>query len=1108
MTGLFSKSFRSFDQPIFENYEVLSELGSGGHSTVYLVRDKSGKEVAIKRWLNPDLDSQSRERLEREVAVLRELEHPHIVAFIELCKDQAGRPGIVMDYVPGRTLHAHLESGPFPQERALELALTLAETLSFLASKGLVHRDVKPSNVILREFDGLPILIDFSIVTAGQRDEDESKALTKTGLSLGTAPYMAPEQCEGRLEKPLRVDSRTDVYGLGALLYHTLLGVPPWNKETAWERLTRNPWDNPYPGQSETRARVLQSQNSIDKRLAKVVRRCLQGQPKQRYQSASHLIKALLKCQGQSGDVLWWKTSYFKVSAAIFGVTLIVLAVYFFILFDPMQKISPNPLQNDQSTALKDSPMNKLLIATFAPLITIAAGSEAEAQFYEKTIETHCSTCKKVYDKEVDVCPDDKTRTKAVIVQTVKDVEDYFPIVSGASWKYKMGFSTHSKNNRKEDKAFKDSLNALSEWLGDLNVVINGTTTVNSESFFEMEGSHGTIKTRSYLRQTKLGVMVLTKKKERKCLVPFPLKRGQTWAWNENSVPLLDSIFDGAPARMMGFSVIEWQKLKTPCLTIEIDQTKRKGGVYRLYFAKNIGLVKTVHYDKGVGSRVTELKNWVDIAPLNAKVIEEKKELALKWMLACIKGEAEYLVENATEQLFAGSYRANSNPRIISSHEALSSEELKQRCEKNADLRGSVFGESLFAAAARVQRVEFLNPVQLKKLSGKTQLFEKYKKGLYRATANIAKFQEGIEIYINVGGKVVGVLEREANGKALEILKFVTIEAVESYFPLKEGLRWEYSLMSRPAGKLEFAKIEKKAAIEVVESSIAGKRESFTVKDSQRSWHLEQRLTGLIKLNKRGDSQILIPYPLALNQKWSWQIGLPLPLPISMTKAIATVSGFSKIKVRGKIRRCLTIRITERSNSKVHADLYFLRDVGLIKCVSHSPSGTTWRASLSNLSDFFALQEDIGAKNIRKIASQWKRSFFTRKPDEFQSLTQYPLFTAAVSRSRFVKDGTLSSKGGHVVFESHQDLMERVMRKMMARSRNKRRWERTSQLELFHLERLTVKTVKERASFLRATLMGKSGPIYVLTFGNPKKVDGLQLFVTPEGKVTGMIDFD
>lgn len=759
MTGLFSKSFRSFDQPIFENYEVLSELGSGGHSTVYLAKDKSGKEVAIKRWLNPDLDGQSRERLEREVAVLRDLEHPHIVGFLDLCKDQAGRPGIVMDYVPGRTLHAHLQSGPFPEERALELALTLAETLSFLASKGLVHRDVKPSNVILRESDGLPILIDFSIVTAGRIDEDESTALTKTGLSVGTAPYMAPEQCEGRLEKPLRVDSRTDVYGLGALLYHTLLGVPPWNKETAWERLTRNPWDNPYPGHSETRARVLQSQVSIDKRLANVLRRCLQGQPTKRYQSASDLIKALVKCQGQSGELAWWKARSFMGSAVILGIASIVLTAFFAnfsILFDPIQKPSPNSLQNDQSKELKDSQMNKSLIATFAPLLIIAAGSEAEAQFYEKTIETHCSACKKVYGKEVDVCPDDKARTKAVIVQTVKEASAYFPLRTGVRWNYKMSFVMSPKNKKKEDKVLKDSLNALSDWLGDLNVGVNRVAVVNSEEFFEIEGIHGTTKTQSYQRLTDLGLMILSKKKERTCLIPLPLKIGQVWNWNKTSVPLLDSIFDGSPAKMIGFTMLDLKGGQKPCLTIEIDQRKKKGGVYRLYFAKNMGLVKSVHSNMGVGSRVSELQNGVEVeARLNESALKAKGDLAIKWLRESYNGNGKYVAANAETEIFDARYQeSESQSRIITSHSFKSSERLGKRLIKYNKMGLS---RPHRGAAARIQKVEFLSPRQLMELAGKTKLFDRFKKGLFRTTINIIGYEDGIEVYMNSEGKVVGV---------------------------------------------------------------------------------------------------------------------------------------------------------------------------------------------------------------------------------------------------------------------------------------------------------------------------------------------------------------
>ncbi|MDF1665438.1 MAG: serine/threonine-protein kinase [Planctomycetota bacterium] len=763
MTGLFSDSFQSFETPEIEDYEVLSVLGQGGHSTVYLARGKSGQEVAIKRWLNPDLGQSHRMRIEREVKALTQLDHPHIVQFIELVQDQTSRPCIVMEYIKGESLAALLERGSLDLDQAIGVALTLTEALSFLEDKQLIHRDIKPSNVVLREGTSAPVLVDFSIVKNYREQKEDSAALTKTGTSIGTAPYMAPEQCEGELDRKISVDQRTDIYGLGALLFHCLIGHPPWTRESAWERLTRNPWDNPYPGQKSLCKEIQEQQNRIPKGLAKVVRRCLQGYPEQRYKNAGKLRKALLRCKAPPRKQRLLLSLSFACLAGV-----VILGLFFIEKnirkIDQARKQNPNNLQNDNTNDLKDSKMIKSLAVTIAPLMIIAAGSEGEAQYYDKTIQTRCVKCSKVYPEVTDICPEDKAETKPFVIRTVKDVREYFPVEVGMKWTYKLSFAIDPRNKNQEDQKLKGNLNAMSALLGSLKVLVNKESTVdlNSQTIFELASSHsiGKLKpTLSYLGVKDNGFMVLSKTRENK-VIPFPLRYRQSWLWIRNSAPLLDAIFDRSVAEMTGFTMLKLGEKALPCLTIQIDQSKKKSGVIRLYFAKHIGLVKTVHTVKGVGSRVTELTNVKDFHSVQA---EKKIEaIAKQWLGDFFLGQSSEVVKLSAEPFFIGTYRHDQSidggQRQLKKIKYLSAKELsKHTREKWGSGKYGKLQKEMF----QLYKLVFIKQSGLMKLAPESALFKNHKEGLYRASFGVEGKKAALEVYLRQDGKVVGVLEND-----------------------------------------------------------------------------------------------------------------------------------------------------------------------------------------------------------------------------------------------------------------------------------------------------------------------------------------------------------
>src|SRR5262245_3129939 len=209
-------------------YEVLAPLGAGGMGEVYRARDtRLDRTVAIKVLTehlahSPDL----RQRFEREARAVSSLNHPHICVLHDI-GHQDGIDYLVLEYLEGESLHHRLEKGPLPLEQALRYGSEIADALGRAHRSGVVHRDLKPGNVMLTKTGAK--LLDFGLarvakpILGGDADlsdlATQSKPRTGAGTLLGTIPYMAPEQIEGR-----EADARTDIWALGALLYEMVTG--------------------------------------------------------------------------------------------------------------------------------------------------------------------------------------------------------------------------------------------------------------------------------------------------------------------------------------------------------------------------------------------------------------------------------------------------------------------------------------------------------------------------------------------------------------------------------------------------------------------------------------------------------------------------------------------------------------------------------------------------------------------------------------------------------------------------------------------------------------------------------------------------------------------
>jgi serine/threonine-protein kinase len=262
---------------IADRYELEELVGTGGMSSVYRAHDKLlERDVALKVMHDQfKADGDYVERFRREARAVAQLSHPSIVTVIDR-GEQDGRQFIVFEYVDGENLKSLVErNGPLPEREAVELALQIARALGFAHENGLVHRDVKPQNVLLNG-DGAAKVTDFGIA----RSLDVQGGLTQTGTVMGTSDYIAPEQARGQ-----RVDAQSDVYSLGAVLYELLTGEVPFPGDNFVAVAMRH-INEPPPSVRERRP-------DVSPRLDAAIRRAMAKEPRDRFRSMGELCGEL-----------------------------------------------------------------------------------------------------------------------------------------------------------------------------------------------------------------------------------------------------------------------------------------------------------------------------------------------------------------------------------------------------------------------------------------------------------------------------------------------------------------------------------------------------------------------------------------------------------------------------------------------------------------------------------------------------------------------------------------------------------------------------------------------------------------------------------------------
>jgi eukaryotic-like serine/threonine-protein kinase len=277
-------------ETIAGRYEVEELVGHGGMSSVYKARDALlERHVALKILHEQySADDDFVERFKREARSVAQLQHPNIVTVIDRGEED-GRQFIVFEYIDGENLKEHVvRKGRLDVREALEIAVEVARGLAFAHEQGLIHRDVKPQNVLLNG-DGRAKVTDFGI--ARTLDVD---GMTQTGTVLGTSNYIAPEQASGQ-----RVDAHSDVYALGAVLYELLAGEVPFPGES-FVAVAMKHMHEPAPN-------LLDVRRDVPLRVAAAVDRALEKDPEQRFPTMDAFAAELEAClaeldQGPEGD--------------------------------------------------------------------------------------------------------------------------------------------------------------------------------------------------------------------------------------------------------------------------------------------------------------------------------------------------------------------------------------------------------------------------------------------------------------------------------------------------------------------------------------------------------------------------------------------------------------------------------------------------------------------------------------------------------------------------------------------------------------------------------------------------------------------------------------
>lgn len=264
-----------------DGFKIEKEIGRGGMAIVYLAADsRLDRHVALK-VLPPNLihDEQLCRRFQKEARLAASMTHPNIVPIYSVGESSLKQPYIAMAFMQGGTLTGRIKSGPLPVKQAVSIVSGVLGGLGYAHEKGVIHRDIKPDNILFSDA-GQPVIADFGIAAAAQG----SKTATNLSISIGTPLYMSPEQFKGET-----VDCRSDIYSTGALLYQILTGEPPFRRADLPGLMYEHMTVAPTPPAEKRR--------EIPESLSAAIMKALAKPPIDRFQTAVEFLSAI------SGDL-------------------------------------------------------------------------------------------------------------------------------------------------------------------------------------------------------------------------------------------------------------------------------------------------------------------------------------------------------------------------------------------------------------------------------------------------------------------------------------------------------------------------------------------------------------------------------------------------------------------------------------------------------------------------------------------------------------------------------------------------------------------------------------------------------------------------------------
>jgi serine/threonine-protein kinase len=334
-------------------YVIKSELGRGGMATVYRAFDPSfDREVAIKVLPREMLhDPQFRSRFEREIKLVAALEHPSIVPVYDVGEED-GQPYFVMRYMPGGSLSNLIEQGKFSVQDTARIVEKIAQGLAYAHRKGIIHRDLKPDNILFDD-NGDPFISDFGVA----KFTEAAGSLTGSGV-IGTPAYMSPEQAQGG-----EIDGRSDVYGLGVMVYQMLTGQQPYSADTPMGVVVKHITD-PVP-------EILKVVPDFPPELDTIIKTSMAKDKSTRYPNAIELAKALnLIAFGEEGNLTFSTNSGIKtriggaapqmpratIGLVAIGAVLVVAVVGFFLLRNQLFASKEVPGTDTPATTLTTAP--------------------------------------------------------------------------------------------------------------------------------------------------------------------------------------------------------------------------------------------------------------------------------------------------------------------------------------------------------------------------------------------------------------------------------------------------------------------------------------------------------------------------------------------------------------------------------------------------------------------------------------------------------------------------------------------------------------------------------------------------------------------------------